>query len=753
MWVDLPLYPQRLSMTEAELLLRCDELAEQARSTQQRRLLVLSGSHDWAHTSAEAWVNRAVQRKDNTSVCWVTACDDDLQLSSKLKVIQPGKHQALLGAECDHLVFDAHTGLHPDALGAACGAVKGGGLLLLLTPPLTQWPDFPDPDYQRLAVWPVPAAQVRGQFLRWLSQSIMRDPHLMLVEEKKPLPAVSPVERIAPSPWREDDSGCRTDDQLQAVTMIERVALGHRHRPLVVRSDRGRGKSTALGIAAANLLCAGKQTILVCAPRRTSAQSLFIGARRHLRLEGQTGDIEWQGREIRFFAPDELLHQCPSGDLLLVDEAAAIPSPLLEAMLDQYPRIVFATTIHGYEGSGRGFALRFQKVLQQRTPDWQAITLEQPIRWAAQDPVENWCFEALLLNADYELHATSRDASSLKVELVSQAELIASPEMLRQLFGLLVMAHYRTSPSDLRHLLDGPNLKILLLRQGAEILGAALLALEGGFDEPLSRDIWLGRRRPRGHLLPQSLAAHGGLLQAPLRHCARVVRIAVHPQCQGQGHGSRLLAELESHARALGCDYLGSSFGVTAQLLPFWLRAGLKPLRLGISRDASSGTYSVMVGKGLSDAGQQLIEQSRRRFAREFPQQLGEHYGELDADLVSLLLSSTDTEVTAADELDHYWLDLISFAEGNRLYETCSVPLRQALEGWLERSRLVPMEAREEQLLFGKVLQQQSWKSLAALYPGEGRRQLQQRLRMLYSRQLDLLLPERFYEFRSAVRN
>ena len=77
---------------------------------------------------------------------------------------------------------------------------------------------------------------------------------------------------------------------------------------------------------------------------------------------------------------------------------------------------------------------------------------------------------------------------------------------LRDLFGLLVLAHYRTTPFDLRQLLDGPNLDLFVLRYRGRILATALVAREGGFDTQMAHAIWSGDRRPRGHLLAQSLA-------------------------------------------------------------------------------------------------------------------------------------------------------------------------------------------------------------------------------------------------------
>jgi tRNA(Met) cytidine acetyltransferase len=49
------------------------------------------------------------------------------------------------------LVYDAYGGFDPDSFGAAAGALRGGGLLLLLTPPLDRWPDRPDPQAVRIA--------------------------------------------------------------------------------------------------------------------------------------------------------------------------------------------------------------------------------------------------------------------------------------------------------------------------------------------------------------------------------------------------------------------------------------------------------------------------------------------------------------------------------------------------------------------------------------------------------------------------
>ena len=151
----------------------------------------------------------------------------------------------------------------------------------------------------------------------------------------------------------------------------------------MLTADRGRGKTAALGIAAANLLADKVDYIVVTAPLFSSVETLFSHARSLLAGAEQHGHtLLWQGRRIQYLPPDELLRSTPAARLLLVDEAAAIPAPLLSAMLDHYHRVVFTTTVHGYEGTGRGFAIRFQRELDRRRPNWQLQTLLQPVRWA-----------------------------------------------------------------------------------------------------------------------------------------------------------------------------------------------------------------------------------------------------------------------------------------------------------------------------------------------------------------------------------
>ncbi|MCP5768118.1 tRNA cytosine(34) acetyltransferase TmcA, partial [Klebsiella pneumoniae] len=85
--------------------------------------------------------------------------------------------------------------------------------------------------------------------------------------------------------------------------------------------------------------------------------------------------------------------------------------------------------------------------------------------------------------------------------------------------------------------MDAPGQHFAVAQAGAEIAGALWLVEEGGLPPELSRAVWAGFRRPRGNLVAQSLAAHGGSPLAATLKGRRVSRIAVHTHRQREGIG------------------------------------------------------------------------------------------------------------------------------------------------------------------------------------------------------------------------
>ncbi|MCG6282997.1 tRNA(Met) cytidine acetyltransferase, partial [Vibrio diabolicus] len=125
--------------------------------------------------------------------------------------------------------------------------------------------------------------------------------------------------------------------QAEAIAQVVRVVEGHRKRPLVLTADRGRGKSSALGIAAAQLMQSRSLNIIVTAPTLANVAPLFQHAARCLPLaQASKGALHYQASQLRFMAPDEIILHQPECDVLLVDEAAALPLPMLMTFVERY---------------------------------------------------------------------------------------------------------------------------------------------------------------------------------------------------------------------------------------------------------------------------------------------------------------------------------------------------------------------------------------------------------------------------------
>jgi tRNA(Met) cytidine acetyltransferase len=521
-----------------------------------------------------------------------------------------------------------------------------------------------------------------------------------------------------------------TRDQEQLVQRLVRFGLGRRRRPLVVTADRGRGKSAAMGMAAAELLRQGRQDIVVTAPSEQNVETLFRHACETLGdqlAEASPGILSSRaGGRLRFMPVRELLTLRPEAEVVLVDEAAAIPAPLLKSVLLGWPRVAFATTVHGYEGAGRGFAIRFRQVLDQSTPQWQSVTLSEPVRWTLNDPLEALITRLFLLAADGGRlpGKTEYSAGELVIEPWEPAE--ASDGALSRAFGLLVDAHYRTSPADLRQWLDDPAARSWRARIGDQTVGVLWCALEGGLPAELAEQVSLGTRRIRGHLLPQSLASHSGYPEAAVLRGLRVVRIAVSDEVRRAGIGQSMVQAARAYAAEQDVDYLGTSFGGSADLLAFWQTCGLHVVRVGWQQEASSGEYPLQMVAGFSQAGRDLEERIRNRLADHWLTLLPGNWQGLEP----TLLAGITADLPPGPTLDRDDLrDLRNFANGHRGFQVTVPVLRKlsqapGIMAWLKSHEALAVWCQG-------VLQGRPWSALQADRLCLGQREGEDRLRQV----------------------
>ncbi len=541
-------------------------LIEQTAAMQRagiRRLCVIAGDAEWAQQQGINW-HTALPGD------WLTVSDS----ADFPQAVAPAALRTLLGREFQHAIFDARSGFHAEAFAALAGTLRAGSWLLLLTPAWESWPNQTDADSLRWGDVAEPIAT--PHFIHHLQSLMLQDAHVMLQRQHQALRY--PVETHLPD-WR-----CRApQQQSQILEQLEAMPQG----VAVITAARGRGKS-----ALAGMLAQRNQHCLVTAPAKVSTAVL----------------AEFAGEYFSFMAPDAILAQenPPQAQWLIVDEAAAIPAPILHQLVQRFPRVLLITTVQGYEGTGRGFMLRFCATL----PDVRLFQLDEPLRWSPNDPLEQWLSQALLFEDAQE--------SNISGEIAIYP---ATPEhnlqALEAGYRLLASAHYRTSPLDLRRMLDAPGMRLWLAGEADQVTGALWLVEEGGLDQPLVDAVWAGYRRPRGNLVAQSLAAHAGFAQAATLRSQRISRIAVQASQRQRGIGKALVATARQQAQ--GCDYLSVSFGYTESLWHFWRACGFTLVRIGSQREASSGCYAAMAMLATSAAGEVLQQQAAQRLARDWP--------------------------------------------------------------------------------------------------------------------------------------
>ena len=544
-----------------------------------------------------------------------------------VRQLQRSHHSELLGADRHCVVVDAWQGLDVDALAQLVGTLTGGGCLLLLVPALADWPHFSDPHYRRIFSSQESLLPESAFLLRWVRRLRASQPGVALLQQHAGL-SLQQRDRASIARATRPAHDCRQPLQPPAAQrqVIDAVVglCARDAGTVLLTAQRGRGKSVALGLAACQLCVDAQQHILVTAPRKANIASLFDAYERSA--------LALAGGDLRFCPVDKLVLSHPACDLLIIDEAAALPVPVLKQLLAHYPRILLATTLHGYEGSGHGFRLRFLPVLEAQPGGCQTLFLHEPIRWAADDPVERH-FGELLLLADGLLDteppldfSTGESAApilsqTICVRAVTQAQLLADENLVSAVYALLQAAHYLTRPSDLRFLLDAPTAQLWIAEvvgsdKSPALAGVLLAGREGGLPDDLAGHVADGSRRPRGNLLAQRIAHVSGDARWCMWRSLRVMRIAVAPALRRLGVGAALVEAMERSATASGIHFWGSSFAARRDVLDFWRAQHAQLVHLGLRLDTASGDRSAMVMRildsGLAAPAAQLLAQFRR---------------------------------------------------------------------------------------------------------------------------------------------
>lgn len=484
-----------------------------------------------------------------------------------------------LGEEHDIVVIDAYEGLRASILAAASEMVVGGGLLVLTGPTWSKW---------------CPSISACDGFASYLKKRLYEAKNHLIVDldeqriVSKRVVSREPLKKTRPKCLKTLPTWlCKlvaTTEQAKAIQTALEVFEEPHSSSLIVLGDRGRGKSAALGLALAYLIVRKKiGDVTVVAPSIYSVQSLFT----HLVRGLKTARIRYKAWGPRRFYEGvkggwfKVCYEPPSQQYLsaltVVDEAAALGPTRLRRIAMRARKILTATTIHGYEGSGRWLAHKLNDIL----PSPLVVELKTPIRYPQGDPLEEWLYNTLLLNVE-----PSEDIGMVTPSATSCVEVkrLEDLELLRRIYSILVQAHYRNSPDDLQLLLDGVGrwIKVYMLVYDGKPVAVAEVSLEDRAERRVLTDV-LNR-------LLQGLEGN---------KIARIVRIAVLEQLQRRGLGSKLLKCVEEKLVVDGYKLVGATFS-NLDVIGFWLKNGYGVVHVSARYNKFTGEKNVAVVKPLT---------------------------------------------------------------------------------------------------------------------------------------------------------
>lgn len=729
-------------------------LMEEASRALHRRLLVVSGNSSeemlayiiWRHYTLSGGHNRVLY------VGYEDSQDAYKSLLDRLKEVYPvdsikwysyeDTHK-IMGTTNDFLILDMRSGARPNDIGRLVETVRGGGLIVLYNLSLEVDKPWSTSLHRKLVVPPYSEKDLKARFEKRFIRKLLGDPAVWVIKDWDIVKGelLNPPETIRekPIPPKGGKIPAKilglaiTSEQMDMLRRMD-VLVDKSKSIVVITSNRGRGKSALLGLTAASLIFLGAKRIIITAPACEEVQTLMRMADKALSVIGEKVRRDYLGDlilklsckrgSIEFIPPYRTLSE--SADAILVDEAGGIPVPLLFRIAEKFQKAVFVSTVHGYEGAGRGFTLRFLKAIEMlENVKIYKFELKEPIRYAPDDPVERWLYDALLLNAEpAELkneQITVEECTYSKPDLDLWFE--KDEEHLRQFIGIYVLAHYRNRPDDLLILGDAPHHSArALLSKSGKVLVAMQVDEEGEMSDDLINEVLTGIP-PSGNLIPSCIVKYypHEVSFSKLKGL-RVVRIATHPDLIGKGFGSFMLKKLCEEAASMGFDWVGASFGADEKLLSFWIKNGFIPTHISPMRNIVSGEFSVIVIKPITSEAQSFIREIHEEFKTRLIEALPDTYFNLDPIVAAQLLRKQSWDyVSQLTMTSSQKGRLMQYVKGTLAYEGVCDAIKQLLKHHFLNSGnyRIDLDITVEAKLIARCLQSRSWSHVTQTFKGQ----------------------------------
>ncbi|XP_038106456.1 RNA cytidine acetyltransferase [Culex quinquefasciatus] len=532
---------------------------------------------------------------------------------------------------------------------------------------------------------------------------------------------------------------CKTHDQAKAVAQfIDALAEKQLKPPTSLTAGRGRGKSAAMGLAISAAVAFNYVNIYITSPSPENLVTLFefvmkgfdaLDYQEHTDytiIRSTNPDfnkaiirinVTRNNRQtIQYISPSDA-HLLNAADLLVIDEAAAIPLPLVKAMLGPY-LVFMASTINGYEGTGRSLSLKLLSQIQKDNSAPPPIKLDESIRYNPADPVESWLTSLLCLDASVVANLNSGCPTPDACELyyIDRDALFsyhrAAEAFLQRVVSICVSSHYKNSPNDLQMMSDAPAHHLFCLLgpitkkdQLPEILCVIQVCLEGQISAQSVQNSLARGAKSAGDLIPWNIAEQYGDREFPKLSGARIVRIATHPNYQRMGYGKRALKLLRSYyegnfaplndnpkdqeedngiqsidddevnllkevieprkkvptllkrlaeRRPEHLDYLGTSFGLTNDLLRFWKSQKYIPVYLSQKENDLTGEHSCIMISPISHSVEKVetndwLNQYYVDFRRRVLKLLGKSFRKFSTGMALSLLDNRAAKITGQE--------------------------------------------------------------------------------------------------------